>query len=52
MSVKRVFQDAASCATILWEGTSVLAWQGTHFWRMAVIVSVSMYYLISSYEYI
>ena len=41
MSVKRVFQDAASCATIQLEGTSVLAWQDTHFWRMAGIVLVS-----------
>ena len=40
MSVRRVFQDAVSCAIILWEDTSVLAWQGTHFWRMAGIVLV------------
>lgn len=39
-SVKKVFQDAASCATIQWEDTSVLAWQDTHFWRMAGIVLV------------
>ena len=43
MSVKRVFQDAASCATIQLEITSVLAWKGTHFWEMAVIVLVSMH---------
>ena len=42
-SVKRVFQDAASCATIQLEGTSVLAWQDTHFWEMAGIVLVCMY---------
>ena len=41
MSVKKVFQDAASCATIQLEDTSVLAWQDTHFWEMAVIVLVS-----------
>ena len=46
MSVKRVFRDAVSCATIQWEDTSVLAWQGTHFWRMAVIVLVRMYYFL------
>ena len=40
MSVKRVFQDAVSCVTIHWEDTSVLAWQDTHFWRMAGIVLV------------
>jgi len=46
MNVRRVFQDAVSCATILWEDTSVLAWQDTHFWRMAGIVLVSMYKIL------
>ena len=42
-SVRRVFQDAVSYATIQWEGTFVLAWQGIHFWRVAGIVLVSMH---------
>ena len=41
--MRRVFQDAVSCATIQWEDTSVLAWQDTHFWRMAGIVLVKMH---------
>ena len=56
MNVKRGIQDAAKCVTIHWEDTSVLARQGTHFWRMAGIVLVRMMvlflYLSISYEYV
>ena len=44
-SVKRIFQDAVSCATTQLEDTSVLAWQDTHFWEMAVIVLVNIHAL-------
>jgi len=45
MNVKRVYQAAANCATTLWEVTSVLARKGTHFWRMAATVLVSVHVL-------
>ena len=45
MNVKRVYQAAANCATTLWEVTSVLAQKGTHFWRMAAAVLVSVHVL-------